>query len=117
MFKLSDFLIPGLVTAAITAFVCSEIRADASFPPGPVHISVWVGWAGFEYDGFQAVVNDYNKSQNHTIVDLLSISDNSHKTLISAAAGIPPEISLLGGPEMIQFADASAIEQLDVDRC
>lgn len=59
------------------------------------------------------MVNDYNKSQNHIVVDLLSVSGNSQKTLVAASAGIPPEISLLGGPEMIQFADAGAIVPLD----
>lgn len=113
MFKLSDFLIPALVAVAITAGVCSEIRADPSYPPGPVHVQVWVGWAGFEFEGFQRVVNDYNKSQSRIVVDLLSISGNTTKTLLSASAGIPPEISLLGGPEMLQFAAAGAIEPLD----
>ncbi len=113
MFKLSDFLIPGLVTVIITALVCSEIRADKSDPPGPVRVSVWVGWGGFELEGFQAVVKDYNKSQNHTYVDLLSVSGNGTKTLVSASAGIPPEISLLGGPEMLQFASAGALMPLD----
>jgi multiple sugar transport system substrate-binding protein len=113
MFKISDFLIPGLVIVALSTVVLSERRADSTEPPGPVHVAVWVGWAGFEYDGFQAVVSDYNHSQSHTIVDLLSVSGNSQKTLVSASAGIPPEISLLGGPEMIQFADAGAIVPLD----
>ena len=113
MFKISDFLIPGLVTVAITAFICSEIRADPSDPPGPVHVAVWTGWAGFEFEAFQKVANDYNKSQTHTVVDVLSVSGNGPKTLMSASAGIPPEISLLGGPEMLQFASAEAIEPLD----
>lgn len=113
MSKLTDFFLPGLFLLSAFAFVGSENRARPAEDKVKTHISVWVGWAGFEYDAFQAVVNDYNKSQNKVFVDLLSISDVSTKTLVSTAAGIPPEISLVSGSEMPQFADAGAIEPMD----
>ena len=116
MSKLSDFLIPGLVSLSILAFIGTEIRSRPAEDKLKTHVSVWVGWTGFEYDAFQAVVNDFNKSQDKIFVDLLSITGNATKTLVSASAGIPPEISLLSGSEMPQFADSGSIEILD-DLC
>ncbi len=116
MSKLSDLLIPGLISLSLLALVGTELRAHPKEDATRTHIAVWVGWSGFEYDAFQSVVNDYNKSQNKIFVDLLSITGNSTKTLISTSAGIPPEISLLSGAEIPQFADAGAIDVLD-DEC
>ena len=113
MVKLSDFLIPGLASLALFALVGTELRSHPAEDETRTHIAVWVGWSGFEYDAFQSVVNDYNRSQNKIFVDVLSITGNSTKTLISTSAGIPPEISLISASEIPQFADAGAIEVLD----
>jgi ABC-type glycerol-3-phosphate transport system substrate-binding protein len=116
MSKLIDFFIPGLISLSLVALLGTELRSHPAEDKAKTHISVWVGWSGFEYDAFQSVVNDYNRSQNKIFVDLLSVTGNSTKTLISTSAGIPPEISLLSGAEIPQFADAGAIEVLD-DTC
>ncbi len=115
MSKLSDLFIPGLIALSFLALAGTELRAHPKDDPVKTHIAVWVGWSGFEYDAFQSVVDDYNKSQNKVFVDLLSITGNSTKTLISTSAGIPPEISLLSAAEIPQFADAGAIDVLDED--
>ncbi len=116
MSKLSDLFLPGLISLSLLALVGTELRSHPKDDATRTHIAVWVGWSGFEYDTFQSVVNDYNKSQNKIFVDLLSITGNSTKTLISTSAGVPPEISLLSAAEIPQFADAGAIEVLD-DAC
>jgi ABC-type glycerol-3-phosphate transport system substrate-binding protein len=116
MSKLSDLFIPGLISLSLLALLGTELRSHPQEDETRAHVAVWVGWSGFEYDAFQSVVNDYNRSQNKIFVDVLSITGNSTKTLISTSAGIPPEISLLSASEIPQFADAGAIEVLD-DAC
>ncbi|MBI1333518.1 MAG: extracellular solute-binding protein [Armatimonadetes bacterium] len=111
--KLSDFVTPILLSLVTLALIGTELRSHPPDDQTRTHIAVWVGWSSFEFDAFKGVVDDFNKSQNKIFVDLLSVSGNSQKTLISTAAGIPPEISLIGGSELPQFADAGAIEQLD----
>lgn len=113
MSRLSDLLLPGLLSLSLFAFVASEMRSHPKEDTSRAHVTVWVGWTSFEFDSFQAVVNDFNRSQDKIQVDLLSISGNSLKTLVSTSAGIPPEISLLSASEIPQFSDAGAIEVLD----
>lgn len=113
MIQIGKVFVPILAAMTVGAYLGTEARSHPAEDRKRTHIAVWVGWSGFEYDAFQAVVNDYNKQQNTIFVDLLSISGNSLKTLISASAGLPPEISLLSASEIPQFADAGAIEILD----
>ena len=111
--KLSDLFIPGLISLSILGFIGTELRSHPIEDKKRTHIAVWVGWTEFEYDAFKGVVDDYNQSQNEIYVDLLSLTACNTKTLISASAGIPPEISLLSASEIPQFADAEAIDPLD----
>lgn len=115
MSKISDYFFPILISLSALAFVGTEKRSHPVEDHTRTHIAVWVGWTEFEYEAFRQVVEDYNKSQNEIFVDLLSLTGNDTKTLISASAGIPPEISLLSASQIPQFADAGAIDILDED--
>ncbi len=115
MSKLGDYFFPGLIGCALLALVGTEIRIRPPVDRTRTHIAVWVGWTEFEFDAFRNVVDDYNKSQNEIFVDLLSLTGNDTKTLISSSAGIPPEISLLSASQIPQFADNGAIDILDDD--
>lgn len=115
MSKLGDYFIPSLIGFALLALVGTELRVRPKVDHTRTHIAVWVGWTEFEFEAFRQVVDDFNKSQNEIFVDLLSLTGNDTKTLISASAGIPPEISLLSASQIPQFADAGAIDILDDD--
>ena len=118
MSKLSDLFIPGLISLSLLALVGTELRSHPTEDKTRTHISVWVGWSGFEYDAFQSVVNDYNRSQTKVFVDVLSISGNSTKTLISTSAGIPgaAHLSRLTATNVLQDDDrAGAMERTESD--
>jgi ABC-type glycerol-3-phosphate transport system substrate-binding protein len=85
-------------------------------PPGPVRITYWEKWTGFEGDAMRAVVDEFNRSQNEVFVNLLTISGIEDKTLLAVAGGNPPDVAGLYGPNVAQYADDKAILPLD-DYC
>lgn len=104
----------GLVILAVVGTVVySEIIARIEPKPGPVHVSYWEGWTGFEFDAMAAVVKDFNASQNKIHVDLLSISGIQDKTRMAISAGVPPDIAGLGSGDLPSYIDDAAFIPLD----
>jgi ABC-type glycerol-3-phosphate transport system substrate-binding protein len=100
----------------VATMIYSELLTRHYDPPGPVHVTYWEKWTGFEGDAMRDVVDYYNKSQNKIHVDLLTISGIEQKTLMATAAGVPPDVAGLYGPNVAQYADDHAVMQLD-DLC
>lgn len=94
----------------------SEVVVKPHPAPGPVHITYWEKWTGFEGDAIRATVDYYNKSQNRIHVDLLTVSNIENKTLLAIAGGDPPDLAGLYGPNVTQYADDHAVMALD-DYC
>jgi len=54
----------------------------ASVASSKVHVTYWEKWTGFEKDGMQAIVDEFNESQDQIYVEYLSISQVNQKTLV-----------------------------------
>jgi ABC-type glycerol-3-phosphate transport system substrate-binding protein len=89
--------------------------ADAP-PAGRVVVDFWANWTGREADAVQLIVDDFNNSvgrEKGIYVRCLSMSNIQQKTLISAAAGVPPDITALAEFDIPQFAARGALMPLD----
>ncbi|MET0595545.1 MAG: extracellular solute-binding protein [Polyangiaceae bacterium] len=78
-----------------------------------VRVVYWEKWTGFEREAMQAVVDDFNRSQNRIFVDYVSVSDIRAKTLIATAGGDPPDLAGLQDEMVDDFADKNALVPLD----
>jgi ABC-type glycerol-3-phosphate transport system substrate-binding protein len=110
---LRSLAVVGTVAALGGVFVYSEMLAHQQPPPGPVHVTYWEKWTGFEFDAMKAVVDDFNASQNKIFVDILSTSNIQAKTLLATSAGVPPDIAGLASGDVAQYADDHAATLLD----
>ena len=81
--------------------------------PGPVHITYWEKWSGFEFAGIKQIVDDYNASHTDIQVDLLEVSEIENKTMFAISAGVSPDVAGLYSPNVPHYADERAIMPLD----
>jgi multiple sugar transport system substrate-binding protein len=85
-------------------------------PRDKVIVDYWEKWTGVEGRGIQTIVNDFNRTEGAKkgiFVRCLSTSDVVQKTLVSIAAGVPPDVAGLYDPNLAQFAARDALEPLD----
>jgi multiple sugar transport system substrate-binding protein len=78
-----------------------------------VRVVYWEKWTGFEKDAMQAVVDDFNRSQDKIFVEYVSVSGIRAKTLIATAGGDPPDLAGLQDEMVEDFADKNALVPLD----
>src|SRR5688500_13382 len=78
-----------------------------------VRVVYWEKWIGFEKDAMQAVVDDFNRSQDKIFVEYVSVSGIRAKTLIATAGGDPPDLAGLDDEMVDDFADKNALVPLD----
>ncbi|HZP82405.1 MAG TPA: ABC transporter substrate-binding protein [Chthonomonadaceae bacterium] len=114
--SLRNLFTPLFILGTLALIWYSEAITAPHREPGPVHITYWEKWTGFEGDAMQAVVDAFNRSQNRVHVDLLTISGIENKTLLAVAGGNPPDVAGLYGPNVAQYADDNAVLPLD-DYC
>src|SRR5262249_45351177 len=79
-------------------------------------VDYWEKWTGKEAAQMQEIVDDFNKSagrEKKIFVRYLSMTAVDKKTLVSTAAGVPPDVAGLWEPQVVQFADLNALEPLD----
>ncbi len=81
--------------------------------PGRVSVTYWEKWTGFEKDGMESIVNEFNASQDRIWVDYISVSNVNSKTLVATAGGRPPDIAGLWDGDTVVFADKNALTPLD----
>lgn len=106
----------ALIGGAI--LVAGALRPDGSVAPEPgvVTIRYWEKWTGVQGEAMQAAVDEFNGTVGKAKgirVELVSMSQIDQKTLISTAAGVPPDIAGLWDTQLAQFAAMDAIEPLD----
>lgn len=82
-------------------------------PEGRVQVRYWEKWTDFERAAMQAVVDDFNQSQDRVFVELLSVSGVNQKTLIATAGGNPPDLAGVWATDVVDFADKEALIPLD----
>ena len=110
---------PTTLLAALVvlgAFVASEWVVRPKHDDGKIHVTYWEKWTGIEFEAIKAVVDDFNASQDRIHVDLLSVSGIHNKTLMATAAGVPPDVAGLFGPNVAQYFHDRAVIPLD-DLC
>lgn len=113
MSRLAPFLLPALGLVVLGTWGVSESLTKRDETPGRVRVTYWEKWSGFEFDGIKSIVDDYNKSQDKVYVDLLSMSNIDQKAMMATAAGVPPDLAGLYGPNVPQYADDNAVIPLD----
>ena len=91
-------------------------RAKFNPPAGRTVVTYWEKWTGNEGAQMQQIVDDFNNSvgrEKGIYVRYLPISAVNQKTLVSTAAGVPPDIAGLWDNNIVQFAASDALEPLD----
>lgn len=102
-------LLPGLAALALGGVLAAESVTRPKQEPGKVTISYWEKWTGFEFDAMKAVVEEFNRSQDRIEVKILPVSSIDQKAMMSIAAGVPPDVAGLFGPNVAQYVDDNAI--------
>jgi multiple sugar transport system substrate-binding protein len=83
-----------LLPAVLLAFgLAGCARQDAGGAGGRVRVDYWEKWSGFEAEAMQAVVDDFNRSQDRIDVHLLSVNQVDLKLLLAASSGHPPDVA------------------------
>jgi ABC-type glycerol-3-phosphate transport system substrate-binding protein len=82
-------------------------------PSGPVTITYWEKWNGFEGEAIRKVVEDFNHRQDRIRVALVTVSEIEYKLLVATAGGDPPDISGLYSRNVQVYADKGALLPLD----
>ncbi len=78
-----------------------------------VVVSYWEKWSGFEADAMQAIVDDFNRSQDRIEVRFLSVSEVDTKLLLAASSGHPPDVAGLWSENIPDFSEKGALTPLD----
>ncbi len=102
-----------LGAAALLAF---GPRPDVGEKQGVVVIDYWEKWGGLEGSQMQQIVDQFNETvgtEKGIHVRYLSVSRVNHKTLVSTAAGVPPDVAGVWVDQIPQFASLGALEPLD----
>lgn len=78
-----------------------------------VRITYWEKWTGAELAAMQAVVDEFNASQDRILVDFVSVAQVDRKLIAATAGGSPPDIAGIWLPNISSFADCDALLPLD----
>ena len=108
---------PGLLFLITISLVLASFGAYAAAgtakPAERIHVTYWEKWTGFEKEGMESVVNDFNKSQDRIFVEYIAVSSVNQKALIAVAGGRPPDVAGLWDGDVVVFADKNALVPLD----
>jgi multiple sugar transport system substrate-binding protein len=97
---------------AITPAPTASSKAPANY----TIVQYWEKWTGVEQQSIQQIVDDFNNSvgkEKHIYVNLVSMSAIDQKTLVSTAAGVPPDVAGIWDPTVIQLGALGALEPLE----
>lgn len=84
-------------------------------PDGRTRIQYWEKWTGVEAEQMQRIVDAFNETvgkEKGIWVDYVSMSQIDRKTLVSTAAGVPPDVAGVWDNQVRQFAAMNALEDL-----
>ena len=85
--SLRSLLAPLAVIGILFVIWYSEFVTTPPPQHGLVEITYWEKWTSFEGDAIRAVVDEFNRTQSHIHVNLLTISNIENKTLLAVAGG------------------------------
>jgi multiple sugar transport system substrate-binding protein len=112
-FRLLCLALPILLTALLLPLCSCNRKADARTEDGRVIVNYWEKWTGFEDDAIQAVVDDFNRSQNRIFVKKLAVSEILRKLMLATAGGNPPDVAGLWSSYIPDFAEKGALTPLN----
>ena len=82
-------------------------------PDGRTIVTYWEKWTGFEGDAMQAVVDDFNKSQDRIFVERLPVSSIDRKIMLATAGGDPPDVAGLWSWAVPIYSEKGALTPLN----
>lgn len=112
-FRLLRMALPILLAALLLPLCSCSRKADVRTEDGRVIVNYWEKWTGFEDDAMQAVVDDFNRSQNRIFVKKLAISEMLRKLMLATVGGNPPDVAGLWSSYIPDFAERGALTPLN----
>jgi len=115
--KLVKIIVFALLGATGLGFLLFGSRPNFSdVPPGFTVVEYWEKWNGPEFLGMKQIVDDFNNSvgkEKKIYVRYMSMSEIDRKTLMSIAAGVPPDVAGIWDQQVAQYAAIGAAQPLD----
>ncbi|MFT3788335.1 MAG: extracellular solute-binding protein [Tepidisphaeraceae bacterium] len=108
-------LVAVLVIPAVLLLLFGP-SSDSNLPKDRVIVDYWEKWTGDEASQLQEIVAEFNNTigkEKGIYVNCVSTSNITQKTLISTAAGVPPDIAGVWDNTLTQLASMDALEPLD----
>ncbi len=78
-----------------------------------LHLAYWEKWGSFERDACQAMVDDFNRSQDELYVHYVNTSQVDRKSMLAIVGGCPPDVVGLWANNVQPFASSGALLPLD----
>ena len=106
----------GLLGVAALVLLAVGPRSHVDVPAGDVLVDYWEKWPADEGAQMRQIVDDFNDTvgkRKHIHVRFVSTSNITQKTLVSTAAGVPPDVAGLFNEDLAQFAELDALTPLD----
>src|SRR3954470_20233223 len=91
-------------------------RPSDELPAGRTVVEYWEKWSGPEERAMRTLIDEFNNTvgqQQNIYVRYLSTAAIDQKTLVSIAAGTPPDIAGIWDHTLVQYAAKDALEPLD----
>lgn len=95
------------------ALVVGTAMASAPDPAGRTVVEYWEKWTGAEGEAMQALVDDFNRSQDRIHVRMLTVSRIDQKMMLATAGGVPPDIAGLWAMYLTSYVENNALTPLD----
>ena len=107
-----------LAACAVAGYLCVPfgLRTPQAGAGAPVRISLWQPWGGETGDGLHRTIDAFNAT--HPGIEVRAVyapteSSGSTKFFVSVAAGIPPDLALVDGPQVAAWAELGLLDPLD----
>ncbi len=103
--------LPPILLLAALAF--APLRASGVSPEDRTVVEFWDKWTGVEGEAMQAVVDDFNRSQERIFVSRLTVSRLDQKMMLATAGGVPPDVAGLWAIYLTTYVENNALLPLD----
>ena len=103
----------ALCSMLLAMFAFASCGKQDKAKNGRVVVTYWEKLTGSQADAVQAVVNDFNASQDKIFVDFTSVSQIDRKFMLSTAGGVPPDLVSLWSQMVPVYAENNALMPLD----
>ncbi len=90
---------------------CNEVSDRTE--DGRIIVEYWEHWTDFEGEAMQAVVDDFNASQDRILVKMLTVSEIEQKILLATSGGNPPDVVGLWSRNVAPYAEKCALTPLN----